>query len=140
FVTLFSSNIHRLKTIFTLAKEHGKRVVPIGRSVRNYIESAKECGLFGDEISVLREEQQVKDPSSGKYVYILTGCQGDHFGARRRGATGDHKFLAPTKGDVFVFSSKAIPGNEKKINRIYNQLTEKGAAIVTNKDLDIHAS
>lgn len=140
FVTLFSSNIYRLKSVFLLAQKHGKRVVPIGRSVRHYIESAQECGFFGDEIAVLKEEREVQEPEKEKNIYILTGCQGDHFGALRRVASGEHKFLKPGPGDTFVFSSKAIPGNEGKITRIYNMLSEKGAEIVTNKDKKIHAS
>lgn len=140
FITLFSSNIHRLRTIFILAQEAGKRVVPIGRSIKHYIESAKECGLFGDELSILRSEAEVKDPKSNKFVYILTGCQGDHFGALRRVATGEHKFLKPDTGDLFIFSSKPIPGNEKKIYRLYNTLTESGAEVVTSSDKLVHAS
>ncbi|MCO4755816.1 MAG: ribonuclease J, partial [Bacteriovoracaceae bacterium] len=140
FITLFSSNIYRLKTIFLLAQKHGKRVVPIGRSVHHYIESAKECGFFGDEIKVLRREEEVKNAKSSEYLYILTGCQGDHFGALRRVVSGEHKFLAPLPNDLFIFSSKPIPGNEKKIVRIYNQITEKGADLITARDKQIHAS
>ncbi|MEX1099430.1 MAG: ribonuclease J, partial [Bacteriovoracaceae bacterium] len=106
FVTLFSSNIYRVKTLLNLAKQNNKKVVPIGRSVRQYIESASECGIFEDEIGALQKEEQVQDPLSSKYIYILTGCQGDHFGALRRVANSEHKFLSPKKGDVFLFSSK----------------------------------
>ena len=140
FITLFSSNIYRIKTILTLALKHGKRVVPIGRSIHHYIESAKECGFFSDELSVLRREEEVTDPTSSKYVYLLTGCQGDHFGALRRVVADEHKFLSPNEGDLFIFSSKSIPGNEKKVTRIYNQITEKGADLITAKDKLIHAS
>ena len=140
FITLFSSNIYRIKTILTLALKHGKRVVPIGRSIHHYIESAKECGFFSDELSVLRREEEVTDPTSSKYVYLLTGCQGDHFGALRRVVADEHKFLSPKEGDLFIFSSKSIPGNEKKVTRIYNQITEKGADLITAKDKLIHAS
>lgn len=140
FFTLFSSNIHRLRTLMTLAQDHGKRIVPIGRSVRHYLESANECGLFGEEFGVLRDEKEIQDPGSKKNIYILTGCQGDHFGALRRVACGEHKFLEPGAEDVFIFSSKPIPGNESKIYRIYNQLTEKGASIITYKDKRVHAS
>ncbi len=140
FITLFSSNVHRLRTIFSIAKDHNKRVITIGRSIKSYVEIAKECGLFGDELSVLMDEREVTDPNSKRHVYLLTGCQGDHFGALRRVSSGEHKYLSPTEGDLFAFSSKAIPGNEKKIYRIYNVLTEAGAEVVTNSDALIHAS
>lgn len=140
FITLFSSNIYRLKTILNHAKQLGKRVVPIGRSIRHYIETANECGFFGDEISTLKDEREVQNPNSHRNIYLLTGCQGDHFGALRRVATGEHKFLKPSESDVFVFSSKPIPGNESKIYRIYNTLAEHGCQIITNKDMSIHAS
>tara|TARA_Y100000780_G_scaffold232593_1_gene268209 strand:- start:66340 stop:67974 length:1635 start_codon:yes stop_codon:yes gene_type:complete len=140
FITLFSSNIHRVKTILRLAQQHNKRVVPIGRSIHHYIESAKECDLLGEELSVLRREEEVKDPKSSSYLYLLTGCQGDHFGALRRVVAGEHKFLRPMVNDLFIFSSKSIPGNEKKVTRIYNQITEKGADLITARDKLIHAS
>lgn len=140
FITLFSSNIHRLRTIFNLAKEKKKRVVTIGRSIKSYVEVAKECGLFGDELSVLMDEREVTDPQSKRHIYLLTGCQGDHFGALRRVSSGEHKYLSPQEDDLFVFSSKAIPGNEKKVNRIYNVLTEAKAQVITNRDALVHAS
>lgn len=141
FITLFSSNIHRLRTVMSLALKEGKKVVPVGRSVKHYIEAANECGLFGDEISVIRDERQIqKADGTDKNIYLLTGCQGDHFGALRRVSAGEHKFLEPREGDTFVFSSKPIPGNENKIYRIYNALTDKGAQVVTHKDMRVHAS
>lgn len=138
FVTLFSSNIYRIKTINDIAKKHGKKIVLLGRSIKHYINCANECGLIEIE-NIIEDEKSIKD-FSNKYIYLLTGCQGDHFGALRRVADNEFKNINVDKNDLFIFSSKAIPGNEKKIYRIYNKLTEKGAQIISSRDYDVHAS
>lgn len=138
FVTLFSSNIYRIKTINEIAKKHGKKIVLLGRSIKHYISCANECGLLDIE-NIIEDEKSIKNYTN-KYIYILTGCQGDHFGALRRVADNEFKNINIDKNDLFIFSSKAIPGNEKKIYRIYNKITEKGAEIITSKDFKVHAS
>jgi ribonuclease J len=92
-----------------------------------------------DHNDIIADEKSLKK-FDNKHVYILTGCQGDYFGALRRAADNEVKNLSIDNGDLFVFSSKAIPGNEKQIYRIYNKLTEKGAEIITARDMNVHAS
>jgi ribonuclease J len=114
--------------------------VAVGRSLISYFETASETGLIGDEGSIFNREDQIQDFSSTKNIYLLTGCQGDHFGALRRVTSAEHKHLKPKDNDLFIFSSKAIPGNEKKITRIYNNISEAGGEVITSRDKLVHAS
>lgn len=139
FMTLFASNVHRMNAIATMARAHGRKVVIMGRSLRTYMEAAHETGhstLRADEIF---QPDQVKG-EKGKMLIFLSGCQGDFLSALRRFSYGEDSTFKPTPEDVVVFSSKVIPGNEKKIYRIYNKLTEFGTKIITASDHLIHAS
>lgn len=138
FVTLFSSNIHRIRTIKEAATKNNKKIVLIGRSIKHYVQCAQDMGLLDHNDIIADEKSLIK--FDNKHVYVLTGCQGDYFGALRRAADNEVKNLNIEQGDLFVFSSKAIPGNEKQIYRIYNKLTEKGAEIITARDMNVHAS
>ena len=138
FITLFSSNIYRIRTINNIAKDLGKKIVLVGRSIKHYISCAEECNLI-DTDNIIEDEKSIKNYNNN-YIYILTGCQGDHFGALRRVADNEFKGINIDANDLFIFSSKPIPGNEKKINRIYNKITEKGAEIITSRDFNVHAS
>lgn len=141
FITLFSSNIHRVKTILNIAREHKQIVVPIGRSIKTYIKVAAECNLLdSNELKVIREENAVGDPNADNIVLLLTGCQGDYRGALRRITSREHKQFKLRKSDYVIFSSKVIPGNEKIVYKIYNQITEQGAQVITAHDFNIHAS
>lgn len=140
FVTLFSSNIWRLRTILELAKKYKKKVVPVGRSIRSYLEVANEVGILELDESVLRDLNDITNYKDPNLIVLLTGCQGDFLGALRRVSSGDHKQFKFTENDQILFSSKPIPGNEKKISRICNDISEKGTDILTVKDYLIHAS
>lgn len=137
FITLFSSNVHRMKTIFELAKKHKRRVVLIGRSVHSYVDTAVNSNLIEDYKRF--NYDQVDNLESPKNLFIVSGCQGDHFSAVRRITSGEHP-IKLTEKDQFVFSSKVIPGNYKKVARIYNKIAEAGCELVTAKDHHIHAS
>ncbi|MES2528443.1 MAG: ribonuclease J [Bdellovibrionota bacterium] len=139
FLTLFASNVHRMNTIAQMAKASGRKIVLMGRSIKTYMEAGFETGhstLSPDEFS---DPSQVKN-ETGKMLIFLSGCQGDFLSALRRFSYGEDSTFKPTPRDLIVFSSKVIPGNEKKIYRIYNKLTEFGAEIITANDQMIHAS
>lgn len=139
YITLFASNVHRLNAIALMAKAAGRKIVIMGRSLRTYMESAFETGhssLPTDEIFL---PDQVKG-QTGKMLIFLSGCQGDFLSALRRFSYGEDGTFKPTSDDLVVFSSKVIPGNEKKIAKIYNKLSEFGVEIVTASDHLIHAS
>lgn len=139
FITLFASNVHRMNIIAKYAIESGRKIVLMGRSLKAYMESAFETGHSNIPVDQLFYPDQVKG-MSGKMLIFLSGCQGDFLSALRRFSFGEDGTFKPEPRDLVVFSSKIIPGNEKKIYRIYNKLTEFGAEIITANDQLIHAS
>lgn len=140
FVTLFSSNIHRLRSFFEIAKKYNKKTSAVGRSIYNYLEAAQQSKIFNYQDFNFFEDKAITNPNSDDLVVFLTGSQGDFMGALKRLANNDHKVFKFKEGDQVLFSSKPIPGNEKKISQIYNAITSLGADIVTAKDFKIHAS
>ncbi len=139
FVTLFASNVHRLDRIAQMAKKSGRKIVIMGRSLKTYFEAAIETGMTDLTLDDLFEASQVKG-ETGRMLILLSGCQGDFLSALRRYSYNEDGNFKPVAGDVVVFSSKIIPGNEKKVYRIYNKLAEFGVEIVTASDYHIHAS
>jgi len=139
FVTLFASNVHRLSEIIELAQTKKRRIVLMGRSIRNYLDLAFEAKIssFNPEDALFAD--QVKNTDENLLV-IVSGCQGDFLSALRRFSFGEDTHLKPRETDLFIFSSKAIPGNEKKIGRIYNKLTEAGVEIITASEMSLHTS
>ena len=139
FITLFASNVHRMNEIAKMAKAAGRKIVLMGRSLRTYLETAHETGHADLSPEEFFLPDQVKG-QTGRMLIFLSGCQGDFLSALRRYSYGEDGTFKPGVGDVVVFSSKVIPGNEKKIYRIYNKLTEFGVEVVTASDFLIHAS
>jgi ribonuclease J len=139
FITLFASNVHRMNTIAKMGKAAGRKIVIMGRSLKTYMEAAHETGLSDIPPEEFFQPDQVKG-QTGKMLIFLSGCQGDFLSALRRFSFGEDSNFKPGPGDLVVFSSKVIPGNEKKVFRIYNKLTEFGASIITASDHLIHAS
>ena len=140
FMTLFASNIFRLKTVLLLAKKYNRDIHVSGRSMESYLQAALEAGI-ADDVKDIIEEIKAQSPLSDKKKLILvSGCQGDYKSALNRIANGDDSQFKLNNEDLFVFSSKIIPGNEKKIYRIYNKLAEKGVRIISASDKSIHAS
>jgi ribonuclease J len=139
FITLFASNVHRMNAIANMAKASGRKIVLMGRSLKTYMEAAIETGHSDIPPDEIFQPDQVKG-QTGKMLIFLSGCQGDFLSALRRFSYGEDGTFKPGPSDVVVFSSKVIPGNEKKIYRIYNKLTEFGTTIITANDHLIHAS
>ena len=139
FITCFSSNIHRLMTFIDLCKKHNKKLVPHGRSMISYLNTANELGMIPDFPNVVRQA----DTMTGKednIVVLLSGCQGDFRGTFRRFCVGEDSQFKPRPADTVVLSSKAIPGNEKKISLLINRLSEVGCRVITAQDKLIHVS
>ncbi len=139
FITLFSSNVHRMGRIFTLAQRHGRKIVLMGRSVEHYARAGAETGILPFTVDDFFQPIQVKG-QTGRMLIVVSGCQGDYMSALRRLAAGEDGTFKLAPGDKVVFSSKVIPGNDKKIARIINQIVEAGAEVVTAHDRLIHAS
>lgn len=139
FVTTFSSNAYRLQTILDSSLKAKRNVISYGRSIQRYSAIAEETRNL-KEWSKKTTDISSYQESKKKITVIVSGCQGDFKSTLRRIAFGQDSRFQPEKGDLFVFSSKAIPGNEKRLSLLYNELSERGAQIITEKDKCIHAS
>lgn len=140
FITMFSSNIYRIKNILELAKKHKKKIVTIGRSLGHYLDTADKTKILSLSDYPIIDLDAVQNHSDPNILYIVTGSQGEFLGATKRIITGNQKHIQLNSQDQFVFSSKPIPGNEKKIYSLYNQLATLGIDPITFKDAQIHAS
>ncbi len=137
YITTFSSNVHRIQTVIDICHEHGIAVLPYGRSMKKYIEIAERCTFLEPKgIIYDAENKHVKR----KKVILLTGCQGEMRGASSRVTSGTDKHFKLKSGDSFVFSSKAIPGNEKVLAMLYNKIIEQGADVYLDPMYKIHVS
>lgn len=139
FITCFSSNIHRLMTFISLAKKHGRKVVPHGRSMISYLNTANELGMIPDFDSVVKLPEALT-PNQDNIIVLLSGCQGDFRGTFRRFCMGEDSTFKPRPDDLVLLSSKSIPGNEKKISLLMNKLAEVGIKIITSQEKLIHVS
>ena len=140
FITLFSSNLHRIRNILELAKKKNLKVTTIGRSLGKYLEAAKESQLFSLEDYPYIEFDSIQNYSDPKILYLVTGSQGEFLGAAKRIINGDQKNIKLSANDRFIFSSKPIPGNTKNIYQLYNKLSDIGVELVTYKTHQVHAS
>lgn len=139
-VTLFASNIQRIQEVFDCARENGRKVMVIGRSLLNNIEMAKSLGnLRAEEGLILSGEQPAELPDD-RLVLLVTGSQGEPMSALARIVWGGHKFLTINPGDTVIMSSRLIPGNSSAVNRLINQLYRRGASVLYQQVSGIHAS
>lgn len=140
-VTCFSSNIARIQSICRAAQKNGRAVAVAGRSLHNMVSAAKECGYLDGEIDFLSEEDMARLPRE-QQVYIVTGSQGESRAMLAKIARGDMRNIKIEKGDSVVFSARPIPGNEKDIDALKNDLAGAGVQVIGSKDTPytIHVS
>lgn len=129
-VTLFSSNIGRMISIAEAARQTGRRVAVMGRSLRRMVAAAQECGYLNDIRGFIDENDLERLPDK-KTVIIVTGSQGEYRSALARIARGEHDGINLGEGDTVIFSARAIPGNERNINAVKNNLVASGVRVVT---------
>ncbi len=139
-VATFSSNIHRLQQIIDEAVNCGRKVAVSGRSMINVVAVASELGYLNIPKGVLIELDMVNRYTPGEIVIITTGSQGEPMSALHRMAYGDHKQLGILPGDMIIISATPIPGNEKLVGKIINELIKLGANVVYEKMYDVHVS
>ena len=139
FVTSFASNVARLETIAAAAKESGRSLVVLGRSMHRMISVARQNGILKD-IDVIMSEKEAAKKKKHEVLYLCTGSQGEPRGAMMRISNQDFPHIDIDQDDCVIFSSKIIPGNEKKIFKLFNRLSELGAEVITEYDEDIHVS
>ncbi len=138
-VASFASNVARLESVMVAAKKNERSICLVGRSMHRMTRAAKAVGLLGDVGGFIDEEDAANMPQD-HVLYLCTGSQGEPRAALSRIANNDHRNVKFHKGDVVIFSSKIIPGNEKGIFALQNALADQGIEIVTEKDRPIHVS
>jgi ribonuclease J len=138
-VASFASNVARLESIMLAAQANDRSICLIGRSMRRMTEAAKSVGLLKKVRNIISEDE-AEMLASDHVLYLCTGSQGEPRAALSRIASGDHRTVKFGKGDVLIFSSKIIPGNEKSIFAMQNNFADQGVEIITEKDKPIHVS
>ncbi len=138
-VTTFASNLARVLTIVHAAHEAGRVVGLAGRSLWRIVETAKECGYIPEGMEFIAETE-IMDVARRDIVIICTGGQGEPRAALPRIAKGEHPNVKLAPGDIVIFSSRKIPGNETKINFMLNKLVERKIEIITERKYHIHVS
>ncbi|MBK9585076.1 MAG: ribonuclease J [Alphaproteobacteria bacterium] len=140
-VTLFSSNIGRMVSIAEAAHKTGRHVTVVGRSLHRMVAAAQECGYLRN-IKEFVSEEDIGFLPDEKTVLIVTGSQGEYRSALARIARDEHPSVHLSKGDTVIFSARAIPGNERNINAVKNNLVAKGIHIISPGETDntIHVS
>ena len=140
FVTTFSSNVFRIQQIFTAAEKQNRKVVLVGRSMLKYYEAASSLGYVRHKPETLIDVKKASRLEPHELLFITTGSQGEPLSALTRMANAEHQQIEIMKGDMVILSSSAIPGNEKSIYRVINELYRKGARVVYESLAEIHVS
>ncbi len=138
-VTTFASNVARIDTVAKVAAAHDRHLVLVGRSLWRIVEAARECGYLHDLAPPLTDVEGAYLPPE-KVLFLCTGCQGEASAALSRIATGGHRHVVFEKGDLVIFSSRVIPGNEKSITRVQNRLLWKGVEVIGERERGVHVS
>lgn len=138
-VTTFASNLARIHTIAKVARDVGRKVVLAGFSLHRLHEVGKKSGYFTENFEFI-SDREMKFYDKKEMLVISTGCQGEPNAATRKIATDMHPSIRFTKGDLMIFSSKIIPGNEKKIFELFDELAKKQIDVMTEKDHFVHVS
>jgi ribonuclease J len=139
-VALFASNVARIQQIVNIAKLKGNKVLISGRSIEASTNIAKDLGYIHIPEGMEVDIKQINDFKDDEIIIITTGSQGEPMSALARMSRGIHKQIKIKKGDTVIFSSKFIPGNEKAISNIINNLYRKGADVIYEKISAIHVS
>ena len=139
-VTTFASNMHRIQAVLATAHRYGRKVAVTGRSMENMLKVAQELGYLKLPAGTLVDLGAVKSLPKNKVVIVSTGSQGENMSALYRMAFSTHKQVDIQSGDRIIISASAIPGNEKAVSRIINELYRKGAEVVYEKSEGLHVS
>ena len=138
-VTSFASNVARLESIFYCAEKCGRQISLVGRSMHRIYKAAKQCGYLGNIINPT-DPRDAKKLAREKILYLCTGSQGEPNGAMTRISNYAHPDILIESGDTVIFSSKIIPGNEKKLFKLHNQLVKNGIDVVSEENEFVHVS
>jgi len=139
-VATFSSNVHRVQQIVDAAAKYGRKVAVQGRSMANVVAKALELGYLEIPSGILIDVDACGKYPLEKIVILTTGSQGEPMSALTRMAMGDHRKVTVGPSDCIILSASPIPGNEKLVTKVINELLKSGATVVYEKMFDIHVS
>ena len=138
-ITSFASNVARMESVFYCAEKIGRDVSLVGRSMNRIFKAAKQCGYLANINNPIDPRDSKKFPRE-KIVYLCTGSQGEPMGAMKRIIKGIHPDVHIEKGDAVIFSSKIIPGNEKKLYSLHNDIVRQDIELITEETDFVHVS
>jgi len=138
-ITSFASNVARMETAFYCAEKTGRQISLVGRSMHRIYKAARQCGYLKKVIEPI-DVRDSKNISKDKIIYLCTGSQGEPMGAMKRISNHTHPDVFVEKGDAVVFSSKIIPGNEKKLYKLHNELVKQDIEVISEDSEFIHVS
>lgn len=138
-VTTFASNLARLDTIIHAAKQAKRKVALTGRSMHKILAAAQDSGYLLDVPHII-DEREISRYKREDVIVVATGCQGEPLAATAKMANKNHQHFRLAPGDTVIFSSKIIPGNEKKIFRMFNMFVRDGIEVITERDHFVHVS
>ena len=139
-IATFSSNVHRVQQIIDTSARHGRKVAITGRSMLNVVGAASELGYMDIPEGVLIDISEIKRFRPEELTIVTTGSQGEPMSALYRMAFSDHNQVTIGRNDVVILSSSPIPGNEKLISRIINELTKNGVTVLHDTIVSVHVS
>ncbi len=139
-VATFASNVHRMQQIFDSAAKHKRKVAVSGRSMENVLTVASELGYIKIQKNILISIDEITRYNPEQLVIITTGSQGEAMSALARMAYSDHRKVVIGPSDMVIISAQPIPGNEKFISRVINELFKKGADVIYESLADVHVS
>jgi ribonuclease J len=139
-VTAFASSIYRMQILANLAAEFGRKLAFVGRGMIEQSQVAQQLGHLTLPPGLLVKESDVRSYPPRQVLCLTTGSQGEPLAALSRIAVADHRHVSVEPGDTVVFSARAIPGNEKAIDRVVNHLARRGADVVTAATRHVHVS
>lgn len=139
-IATFASNIHRIQQVLWVARDFGRKVVLVGRSMESNTRIASELGYLDIPRGLLVSLEDLDSLPDDRITILSTGSQGEPMSALSLMAQDRHKYLRVKTGDMVVFSSRMIPGNERAINQIINEFWRRGAMVVHDKVADVHVS
>ncbi|MCB0327140.1 MAG: ribonuclease J [Bdellovibrionales bacterium] len=139
-VATFSSHVPRVVELFEIAKRQGKKVFPLGRSMVGNIEIAKKLGYLKNVDNILIDEKTLKATPRDQVMIICTGTQGEYRSALHRLSKDQFRNIKIQKDDTVIFSSRAIPGRERSIYYMIDELYRKGARVITDREFRVHTS
>ncbi len=139
-VATFASNVHRVQQIVNAAVKYGRKIAVCGRSMINMIETARELGYIECPENIFIDIDMIKNYTDDQLVIITTGSQGEPMSALTRMAAGDHRKVTITPNDLVIISATPIPGNEKFVSKVIDDLMQIGAEVIYSSLEDIHVS